>query len=100
MTCHGLGPFLYSYTQFQMIQITVTSVESMNSEAYATLNIRCPDLKGQHRLRAKIDTGASGNVFPLRTLKDMYGDRWKDILSHTAAQLTAYNDTPILCPGT
>ena len=85
--------------EFHTIQITINSVEPVK-EAYASLNIICPDLKGNLRIRAKIDTGASGNVLPLRTLKDMYGERWRDYLSPTDAQLTAYNDTPILCLGT
>ena len=86
--------------EFHTIQITVNSVDSMETQAYASLNIVCPDRPGQHRLRAKIDTGASGNVLPLRTLKDMYSDHWEDVLRPTSTQLTAYNDTPIPCLGT
>ena len=86
--------------ELHTIQILINSIDSMQTEAFASQNVKCPHRRGQNRLRAKIDTGASGNILPLRTLKDLYGSQWKEVLSPSHAQLTAYNNTPLPCLGT
>ncbi|KAJ8037799.1 hypothetical protein HOLleu_18705 [Holothuria leucospilota] len=40
-------------------------------EAFTTLDVMCPELKGKHHLKLKIDTGANGNALPLRTVKQI-----------------------------
>ena len=85
--------------ELHTIQVMINSIDAVQTEAMTTLNIKCPQLGGQDRLRAKIDTGASGNILPLWKLKDLYGNHWKDVLSPTRAQLAAYNNTPIPCLG-
>ncbi|KAJ8023319.1 hypothetical protein HOLleu_35705 [Holothuria leucospilota] len=70
-------------------------------EAFTTLDVMCPELKGKHHLKLKIDTGANGNALPLRTVKQMYGQTgWKSIVKSTNANLSAYNGTKIQCQGT
>ena len=45
-------------------------------EAFTVLDVQAPELKGNgYTLRLKIDTGASGNTLPMRTLRQMYGDK-------------------------
>ena len=69
-------------------------------EAFVKIGIICPSKPGQHILHAKVDTGASGNTLPLRTIKAMYGSRWQAVTRPTTARLTAYNGSPIHCVGT
>ena len=45
-------------------------------EAFTVLDVQPPGLEGNgYTLRLKIDTGASGNTLPMRTLRQMYGDK-------------------------
>ena len=70
------------------------------TEAFTTLEIICPQKKGQNRLQLKLDTGAGGNTLPLRTIKRMYPNQeWKKHIRSTNAKLTAYNNTNIPCIG-
>ena len=72
-------------------------------EAYTTLNIQPPGLPyDNYTLRLKIDTGASGNTLPLRTLRQIYGRKTnpRDILeAKQQVRLTAYNGQEITCLG-
>ena len=77
-------------------------------EVYATLNIELknrPDIPAT--LKAKVDTGAQGNVLPLRTYKRMYpsdiaadGLPKRGRLENNDTVLTAYNGQPIPQYGT
>jgi transposase InsO family protein len=88
--------------EFHDIKVSDINLESIDrSEAYTVIDVVCPWMTGQHKLKLKVDTGASGNTLPLRTLKLMYEDEKKriDVLHPTTAQLTAYNGTAIKCLG-
>ncbi|XP_067899405.1 uncharacterized protein [Heterodontus francisci] len=82
---------------------TITSAEQVHSvnktEAFATLQIVCPNKAGQHRLRVKIDTGTSANTLPFRILKDLYHEAWKSVLQPTNVKLMTYNGSIIKCLG-
>ena len=77
-------------------------------EVYATLNIELknrPDIPAT--LKAKVDTGAQGNVLPLRPYKRMYpsniaadGLPKRGRLENNDTVLTAYNGQPIPQYGT
>ena len=69
------------------------------TEAFTTLDIVCPDRLGRHFLKVKVDTGASANTLPVRTMKRMYGDKWKSLARPTDTHLTAYNGSTIMCHG-
>ena len=77
-------------------------------EVYATLNIELKDRPNiPATLKAKVDTGAQGNVLPLRTYKRMYpsdiavdGLPKRGKLENTDTVLTAYNGQPIPQYGT
>ena len=41
-------------------------------EIFATLNITLQHRPGSHTLKVKVDTGAQGNILPLRTFRRMF----------------------------
>ena len=89
------------FQQFDVITSGPTeSVCPVSTEAFVNIEIVCPQKTGQHRLRLKVDTGASGNTITLRTVRNMYGDRWRSVIRPTSTRLSAYNGTPIKCLGT
>ena len=89
---------------FDRISFGVISKNKSNNEAYTTICIK-PYKGRQANLRGKVDTGAQGNILPLRVYKDIYpkfiSPQGKP--THTKpsnAKLTAYNNTPIKQYGT
>ena len=68
-------------------------------EAFTVLDVQPPGLEGNgYTLRLKIDTSASGNTLPMRTLRQKYGDKadTDDLLEPaTGIKLTAYNGEEI-----
>ena len=72
------------------------------SEAFTTLNIKLPRRPGTHTLKAKVDTGAQGNIIPLRIFRRMFpslldAEGFPKPGSTTPCRtiLTAYNGTHI-----
>ena len=47
---------------------------SKHDEAFTTIQIKGPKLDGTKSLRLKLDIGAQGNVLPICTFKQTYGD--------------------------
>ena len=88
-----------------MIQISDICIDAM-TEAYATVKMPAeigPDQ--QATLRCKVDTGAGGNVMPLRTFSKLFPrrvttDRTPTGLRPTRTRLTAYNGSTIKQYGT
>ena len=85
--------------------ITISSLDgpphATNTEAFTIIDIICPSLNGQQKLKAKIDTGAGGNTLPIRIIEDMYPHgRYKTIIKPCHVRLTAYNGSEIRCIGT
>ena len=74
---------------------------TISAKAYTTLNIKPPRLSGcGYTLRLKIDTGASGNTLPLRTLRQMYGsdaNKARMLKPADGVIWTAYNGGEIPC---
>ena len=68
-------------------------------EAFTTLDVICPDLIGQKKLKLKMYTGASTNTLPLSTIVQMSDNRWKSCVQPARAMLTAYNGSEIRCLG-
>ena len=95
---------------FDAITISTQCLDAIDNrsttrdEAFTVLDVQPPGLKGNgYTLRLKIDTGASGNTLPMRTLRQMYGDKadTDDLLEPaTGIKLTAYNGEEIRCLGT
>ena len=73
-------------------------------EAFVVLDVQPSGLKGTgYTLRLKIDSGASGNTLPMRTFRQMYGDKadTRNLLEPAnCIKLTAYNGEEIRCMGT
>ena len=85
--------------QFDCVQISVLC-RTMRKEAFTNLHIRLPQKKGKHKLKLKIDSGAAGNTLPVRTIRQMYGDKYKDVIQRAHnVRLTAYNGQDIPCLG-
>ena len=72
----------------------------MIKEAFTNLLIRLPQKKSKHKLKLKINSGAAGNTLPVRTMGQMYGDKYKDVIQRAHnIRLTAYNGQDIPCLG-
>lgn len=99
-----------TYTkEFDAITLSDKCMDSMEihhirQEAFISLRVKPPDIPGQnHTLKLKIDTGASGNTLPLRTLKQMYGTSQtalKRLKPIGNVRLTSYSGDNIPCLGT
>jgi hypothetical protein len=61
----------------------------------AKLDIEPPNVKCKVTLRVKADTGAHGNVLPLRCMKQMYQSDCMKMLQTSGVKLRAVNGTPI-----
>ena len=86
--------------------ITIDDVKTTGIEAFARIEL--PADIGKNKLatlKCKVDTGAGGNVMPLRTFAKLFPERFdKDGnptgLSPSSTRLTAYNGSPIKQFGT
>jgi hypothetical protein len=93
--------------RFETININVdgASLEDERDEIFVDIDIK---LKGKTaKFKAKVDTGAQGNIIPLRIYKQMYpenineqGTPNKEALTQTKTKITAYNKTRIHQFGT
>ena len=77
-------------------QVTIGEIKG-RQQIIVKLDARPPDVDCRVTLKVKADTGANGNVLPLRVLKQMYP---KDIdpcdrLQRASVQLIAANGTPM-----
>ena len=76
-------------------------VSAERESAYATLQIKMPGRSNSY-LKGKVDTGAQGNILPMRTYHAMFPDD-KGVPTRTsksAVRLRAYNGTTIPQYGT
>ena len=86
--------------------ITISNVEAykddIQNEAFVTLDVKLPHMPDRNtRLRAKVDTGAQGNIMPLRVYRQMFPRNMDDselpkpnTLQFSKTLLTAYGGTP------
>ena len=100
-----------SYQQsFYAITVSTQCLDAIDNrsatrdEAFVVLDVQPPGLKGTgYTLRLKIDSGASGNTLPMRTFRQMYGNKadTRNLLEPAnGIKLTAYNGEEIRCMGT
>ena len=87
------------FYSIRVSDLCLHSTTQIRDEAFTVVDIICPEKVRQHRLRLKVDTGAGGNTLPLRTVKQMYNDKWRGIIQPTDTKLKAYNETTIPCLG-
>ena len=85
---------------------TIDEVKMTGIEAFARIEVPADIGKNQlATLKCKVDTGAGGNVMPLRTFAKLFPERF-DMdgnptgLSPSSTRLTAYNGSPIKQFGT
>ena len=91
---------------YHAIRIHVDELACEGS-AYATVNIDLPHKQGKHALRLKIDTGAEGNILPVRTFRRIFPECLdakgypvpSSVTKKPNVSLSAYNGTPIMQHG-
>ena len=58
---------------FETVSVDIHQVTpTWKHEVHAAVNVTCDNTRGPAKLRGKIDTGAQGNILPLRLVKQMY----------------------------
>ena len=92
---------------FETIDVCGIKEAHNRDEIFAKVNIKLDSLPGSHTLKAKIDTGAQGNILPLRIFREMYpknldkrGCPRPGATTKRRIKLTAYNGTNITHHGT
>ncbi len=58
--------------RFESIQINHVSKMTKHDEAYADIGIKLEDKANPAKLKVKVDTGAQGNILPVRIFRRMY----------------------------
>ena len=86
---------------FHEIHLSTVNAHSASDKAFTKLAIKVPKLKGEHTLRVKIDTGANANALPLRTFRQMFGNKDPSTLLSPIKneKLTAYSGEALNCLG-
>ena len=86
---------------FETIHIDSSNVNLLRDEAFAKISVELPNVDHPNPvLKVKVDTGAQGNILPLRIYKNMFPDNVDEngLPTGTApsqTKLTAYNGTQI-----
>jgi len=86
---------------FESIQIDGSTVNPARDEAFAKVLVELPNVNHpKPMLKMKVDTGAQGNILPLRIYRNMFPEHIDDYGLPTGTtppptKLTAYNGTPI-----
>ena len=58
---------------FESIQINSSAVNPARDEAFAKVQVELPDINHpKAMLKMKVNTGAQGNILPLRSYKNMF----------------------------
>ncbi len=89
----------HTFYDIRVSDLCLEETPKRRTEAFTDIDITCPEKHGQHKLMVKLDTGAQGDTLPLRTIKQMYGSKWKNVVQRSRARLKAYNGTRIACLG-
>ena len=90
---------------FESIQIDSSAVSPARDEAFAKVQVELPDINHpKPTLKMKVDTGAQGNILPLRIYRNMFPEHVDNNglptgTTPTQTKLTAYNGTPIVQHG-
>ena len=90
---------------FETIRIDSTDIDVERDEAFAKLSVNLLNIDHPNVvLKVKVDTGAQGNILPLRIYKNMFPDHvdengFPTDTKSTQTRLTAYNGTPITHHG-
>ena len=90
---------------FESIQIDSSAVSPTSDEAFTKVQVELPDINHPKPvLKMKVDTGAQGNILPLRIYRNMFPEHVDNNglptgTTPTQTKLTAYNGTPIVQHG-
>ena len=105
--CPNECEYTYSYSysdeeKVSMYDCIQISSQTIRKEVFTELNVLVPGKENTgDKIRLKIDTGAAGNTLPLRTIKQMYGEKYRQMINpDRSVRLTAYNGQDIKCLGT
>ena len=82
------------------VSATIDNV-NIRREVYSTLPVKIPNTNSKFSIRLKLDTGASGNTIPMRTMRQIYDNdtQIKELLTVEPVKLTAYNGKNITYIG-
>ena len=86
---------------FESIQIDSSTVNLARDEAFAKVHVELPNIDHpKSMLKVKVDTGAQGNILPLRIFRNMFPEHVDEHglptgTTPTHTKLTAYNGTSI-----
>ena len=61
-----------TFNTITVIDSVMKTEEKEDDELFATLDIKLPERKGTDLLTAKVDTGAQGNLLPMRVFRRMF----------------------------
>ena len=81
----------------------ITNSDGERQVIMAKLDIKPPNVKRKVKLTVKADTGASGNILPIRVMRQMYPSEqgnFKGLLKPSLVTLTAVNDLKLHNYGT
>ena len=84
---------------FDTIHVQVCdAISSTRREVFTTIPIKPPNTTSTKlKIKLKIDTGASGNTLPMRTMEQIYNtdEKIQNVLTQENVKLTAYNGKEI-----
>ena len=90
---------------FETINVDYTDIGIERDEAFAKIRVKLPNIDNPNAmLKVKVDTGAQGNILPLRIYRNMFPHHLDDNglpteTKPTQTKLTAYNGTFIAQHG-
>ena len=96
----GGTTYTKSFHSLEISEMCFQNTKKVREKVFTTLTIKLPESdSSQCALWLKIDSGANGNVPPLRKLKQMYGEdalvTCKQIKPTPGLSMTSYNDPPM-----
>ena len=100
----GGTTYTKSFHSLEISEMCFQNTKKVREKVFTTLTIKLPESdSSQCALWLKIDSGANGNVPPLRKLKQMYGEdalvTCKQIKPTPGLSMTSYNGHNIKCHG-
>ena len=96
-----------SFESVEAVECDVVTSSDKRDEIYVSLDVRVEGKTGTHKLKAKMDTGAQGNILPVRIFRRMFPSKLDadglpkpGVTTARKTRLSAYNGTNIAQYGT
>ena len=101
----GGTTYMETFNLLEVSEMCLHKTKQVREEDFTTMTIKLPGPQLDSTicaLRPEIDSGASGNVLPMRTLKQMYGEnelQSTHILPTPWLKMKSYSRRMIWCHG-